>query len=232
MSISTVFNADCLADLFNYPDNFWDIAIVDVPYGLDACNMNLGDGVGVYRQPKKYKRGDWDQSPPPVEYFQQLRRVSREQIIWGANHFIDRMVGIFPINSPCWVVWDKNNGGSDFADCELAWASFDRPVRKVAYTWSGFIQGRMGDQKEEKIHPTQKPVYLYRWLLKTFGRSRDGQMTHPKILDTHMGSQSSRIAAHMEGFDYWGWEIDPYYFDQGNLRYQAELRKPTLNFPE
>lgn len=223
--VSEVTNRDCMVNLGCYPDNFFDLAIVDPPYGIGATNMQLGEGGGLYRGPKTYKRGEWDSEPPPPEYFRELFRVSRDQIIWGANHFISRL----PVqDSPCWVVWDKNNGETSFADCELAWTSFKSPARLVKFTWSGFIQGRMGDEKEDKIHPTQKPVYLYRWLMNKFAVSKDGAITHRKILDTHMGSQSSRIAAHVLGLDYYGWEIDADYFIEGNKRFAQETAQQSL----
>lgn len=213
-----------------YPDKFFDLAIVDPPYGIDVSNMKLGEGGGTWRTPKTYKRGNWDKESPAPQYFTELFRVSRDQIIFGANHFISRLPRQ---DSPCWVVWDKNNGGSSFADCELAWTSFDRPTRLVRFTWSGYLQGRMGDDKEEKIHPTQKPVYLYRWLMNKFAATKDGIITHRKILDTHMGSQSSRIAAYLLGLDYYGWEIDEHYFMEGCKRFGQETAQQSLfNFEQ
>ena len=207
-------------------DQSIDLAIVDPPYGIDVSNMKLGEGGGLYRAPKTYKRGDWDKEPPSPEYFRELLRVSRDVIIWGANHFISRLPADRQ-DAKCWIVWDKNNGDTAFADVELAWSTFDTSARLVKFTWSGFIQGRMGDEKEDKIHPTQKPVYLYRWLLNKFA-VKQGMITHRKIIDTHMGSQSSRIAAHLMGLDYMGWEIDPHYFDVGNERYKIETAQQSL----
>lgn len=225
--ISEVYNRDCMTNLGCYPDGFFDLGIVDPPYGIDASNMKLGEGGGLYRAPKTYKRGDWDKEPPPPEYFRELFRVCRDVIIFGANHFISRLPAERQ-DASCWVVWDKNNGETSFADVELAWTSFKCPARMVKFTWSGFIQGRMGDEKEDKIHPTQKPVYLYRWLLNKFAATKDGVITHRKILDTHMGSQSSRIAAHLLGLDYYGWEIDEDYFAEGNRRYAQETAQQSL----
>ncbi len=224
--ISNVFNIDCMTQLPLFPDKSFDLAIVDPPYGIDASNMKLGEGGGLYRAPKTYKRGDWDKEPPSPEYFRELFRVAKDVIIFGANHFISRLPADKQ-DASCWVVWDKNNGETSFADCELAWTSFDCPARLVKFTWSGFIQGRMGDDKEDKIHPTQKPVYLYRWLLNKFA-VKQGVITHRKILDTHMGSQSSRIAAHMLGLDYIGFEIDQDYFKEGGQRYAQETAQQSL----
>lgn len=225
--ISNARQGDCMVGLKNSPDKFYDLGIVDPPYGIDASNMKLGEGGGLYRAPKTYKRGDWDKEPPPPEYFTELLRVCKDVIIFGANHFISRLPADRQ-DASCWVVWDKNNGETSFADVELAWTTFDCPARLVKFTWSGFIQGRMGDEKEDKIHPTQKPVYLYRWLLNKFAVTKDGIITHRKILDTHMGSQSSRIAAHLLGLDYWGWEIDENYFNEGCERFKRETAQQTL----
>jgi site-specific DNA-methyltransferase (adenine-specific) len=225
--ISQANLGDCVAGLAEFPDRWFDLAIVDPPYGIDASNMKLGEGGGLYRAPKTYKRGNWDKKPPGPEYFRELFRVSRDQIIFGANHFISRLPPEKQ-DAPCWVVWDKNNGETSFADVELAWTSFKRPARLVKFTWSGFIQGRMGDEKEDKIHPTQKPVYLYRWLLNKFAATPDGTITHRRILDTHLGSGSSRIAAHMGGFDFCGWEIDEHYFLEAAKRFAQETAQQTL----
>lgn len=135
-------------------------------------------------------------------------RVSKNQIIFGANHFIERINK----NSSCWIVWDKDNGNSDFADCELAWTSFKTAVRKVKFRWNGMLQGDMKN-KQERIHPTEKPIRLYEWLLKNYAKQGD------KILDTHLGSGSSRIAAYNLGFDFWGYEIDKEYFDAQEQRF-------------
>lgn len=151
--------------------------------------------------------------PPPIKYFIELIRVSKNQIIWGANHFIN----LIPYPSPCWLVWDKDNGTTKFADCELAYTSFEYPVKKFKFTWNGMLQGDMKN-KETRIHPTQKPVKLYEWCLVNFAKQGD------KILDTHLGSQSSRIAAYKLGFDFWGFEIDKDYFEQGNQRFEKESK--------
>lgn len=215
--ISEVTNEDCMLMMARYPDKFFDLAIVDVPYGINASNMSLGEGGGLYRAPKTYKRGDWDRNSPSPEYWQELLRVTKNRIVWGANHFISDI----PFDSPCWIVWDKNNGGSDFADCELAYTSFESPVRLFKYTWSGFIQGNM-KSKEDKIHPTQKPAKLYFWMLNNYAAKGD------KILDTHLGSGSSRIAAYKLGFDFWGCEIDRDYFEAQEKRFKEAINEPLF----
>lgn len=153
--------------------------------------------------------------PPPVEYFQELTRISRNQIIWGAIHFISRM----PYDSSCWIVWDKDNGNNGYADCELAWTSFNKAVRKFKYKWQGMLQENMKN-KEQRIHPTQKPVDLYGWLLNNFANPGE------RIIDTHLGSGSICIAAHKLGFEMMGIELDPGYYNAAKQRllyHQAQL---------
>lgn len=204
------------------PDKAYDLAIIDVPYGIDAANMSLGKGLGLYRKGGNYKRGDWDKNSPDKKYWAELFRVSESQIIWGANHFISSI----PYDSPGWIFWDKNNGGSDFADGELAWSSFDKPLRKFKYTWSGFIQGDM-KRREDRIHPTQKPIPLYKWLLKHYAKLDD------KILDTHGGSMSIAIACYDLGFSLDLCELDEDYFKAGKARYEAHVAKyaPASEIP-
>ena len=205
MSESVVYNMDCIEEMKQYPDKWFDLAVVDPPYGIGASKGTWGST--NKGKVKNYGKKKWDNEPPSPEYFYELFRVSKNQIIWGANHFISRM----PYDSSCWIVWDKDNS-ADFADCELAWTSFDKAVRKFKFRWNGMLQENMKD-KEQRIHPTQKPVALYKWLLHNYAKAGD------RILDTHLGSQSSRIAAHDMGFDFTGFEIDKEYFDAGEKRF-------------
>ena len=152
-----------------------------------------------------------------TEFFAELERVSNNQIIWGANHFISRI----PFDSPCWIVWDKDNGKSDFADCELAWTSFKTSVRKFTFRWNGMLQGNM-KQKEFRIHPTQKPRFLYQWILQNYAKPND------KILDTHGGSMSIAIACELEGFDLDICEIDKEYFQAGVNAFNLHKRQQRL----
>lgn len=198
---SKVFNTDCLEAMKNYPDKYFELAIVDPPYGIGEANEKRMASRGT----TKYKGGDWDLHPPEKVYFQQLQRVSKNQIIWGANHFIQNIPNA---NSSCWIFWDKD-GYADFADGELAWCSFKTAVRKFKWTWDGFRK----QSPENRIHPTQKPVALYRWLLQNYAKEGD------KILDTHLGSGSSRIAADMEGYDFTGYELDADYFNASVKRF-------------
>jgi len=199
-----------------YEDNYFDLAIVDVPYGIDVTNQSQGKGGGVAKK-IEYKKTDWDKVAPNKEYFKELFRVSKNRIIWGANHFISRI----PYDSSCWIVWDKDNGGSDFADCELAWTNFKTSVRKIKWKWSGMLQQNMKN-KEQRIHPTQKPVKLYEWILMKYAKEGD------KILDTHLGSGSIAIACHNLGFDLTACELDKDYYDAAIDRIEKHKAQKRL----
>lgn len=206
----TLHNGDCMDILKSLPDKAFDLAICDPPYGIGANKMTLGNGK------RKIYRGenDWDKLPPPIEYFTELQRISKNQIIWGANHFISKM----PIDSSCWVVWDKGTGENDFADCELAWTSFTCPVRKYFKSWVG--SNAKEKFEKQRIHPTQKPMELYGFLLQKFAKPGD------KIIDTFLGSGSICLAAHTLGFEMLGIELDPIYYKAARQRllyHQAQL---------
>jgi site-specific DNA-methyltransferase (adenine-specific) len=208
-------NEDNMLLMSRYPDKYFDLAIVDPPYGIDVTNQSQGKGGGVAKK-IEYKKTDWDKYAPNNDYFQELIRVSQNQIIWGANHFISRI----PFDSACWIVWDKDNGETDFADCGLAWSSFKTAVRKFKWKWSGMLQQDMKN-KESRIHPTQKPVALYKWILKNYANQCD------KILDTHLGSGSIAIACHDLGFDLTACELDTDYFNASIKRlsdHQKQLK--------
>lgn len=208
---------DCMEGMKEIPDKYFDLAIVDPPYGIGESGKT-NKTRGKLAVPKDYKpfHGD-DLKSPDVEYFQELMRVSKNQIIWGANHYISKI----PYDSSCWIVWDKQNGESDFADCELAWTSFKTAVRKFEFRWQGLLQGNM-KAKEVRIHPTQKPVALYHWLLNNYAKEGD------KILDTHVGSASSLIACHDMDFEYLGFELDEYYYRMASERLEAHKAQLSL----
>lgn len=208
MPVSEVYNECCEVGMKRYPDKFFDLAIVDPPYGIGEDGRN-NHTRSVNAKAKDYRaKSRYDNATPGFNYFQELFRVSKNQIIWGGNYYIE-----FLKNTPCVIVWDKDNGENDFADCELAWTSFDTAVRKFKWRWQGMLQEDMKN-KQERIHPNEKPFQLYRWLLTNYAKPGD------KILDTHLGSQSSRIAAYDLGFDFYGWEIDKDYFEAGNKRFE------------
>lgn len=205
---ATLYNMDCMEYMAGLPDNAFDLAIVDPPYGIkqDGHRENNRSKLAVSTG---YHKALWDQPPPPPEYFRELERVSRNQIIWGGNH----MAALIAKNSPCWIVWDKFTSGG-FADCELAYTSFKTAVRKFDYPWNGMIQGFHGSKSknEIRIHPTQKPVALYEWLLTNY--AKPGQ----RILDTHHGSGSHAVATNNLGFELAATEIDEVYFNDSIKR--------------
>ncbi len=205
-----LFNMDCMEYITQFPDNYFELAIVDPPYGINMDGGKIGIDGNV--KASEYAKKNWDKFSPDEAYFKELRRVSKNQIIWGANHFVEKIPNP---SSPCWIVWDKEKIGGFFADSELAYTSFSSAVRNFKYQWHGMLQGDMKN-KEQRIHPTQKPVKLYEWLLKNY--AKDGE----KILDTHLGSASSAIAAHRMGFEFFGTELDSDYFQASIARFQRE----------
>ena len=217
LKLNELYNMDCMEGMAQFPDGYFDLAIVDPPYGINiAARGKVGSG-DAKTPSRTFTPSDWDTAPPAPSYFTELMRVSKNQIIWGANHFISRI----PFDSSCWLVWDKQNSTTDFADCELAWTSFKSAVRIFRFTWDGFRQGDM-KHKETRIHPTQKPVRLYEWVLSKF--SKPGY----KILDTHTGSASSLIACHRFDLPYIGFEINAEYYTAAKKRIDAETAQLRL----
>ena len=199
---SEVFNEDCIQVMKRYPDKFFDLAVVDPPYGLGD---KLTQG-GTWAS--KYDKGDasWDIAPP-AEYWEQLFRVSKNQIVWGGNYF-----GL-PSNR-CFIIWDKVAHMDTLADCEYAWTSFDRNAK---------IFKHVRNTSETRIHICQKPVKLYEWLLTNYAKK--GQ----KILDTHLGSGSSAIAAHYFGVDFVGCELDKDYFEAAKARFDMATKQLAMS---
>jgi site-specific DNA-methyltransferase (adenine-specific) len=211
-----LFNEDNMIGMARYPDGFFELAIVDPPYGIgESMKKRENNRTDKWKNPYKKEHSPklWDKFSPPAEYFPELRRVSNNQIIWGGNFFLDYLP-----STPCMVVWDKCNGNTDFSDCEIAWSSFDTAVRKFRWLWNGFQK----QKPEIRIHPTQKPVALYKWLLKNYAKPGD------KILDTHGGSMSSAIACHDMGYDCWIWELDEEYFNAGKARLERHMMQQRL----
>jgi site-specific DNA-methyltransferase (adenine-specific) len=199
-------NCDCMDLMAQYPDKHFKLAIVDPPYGIDIGNAGKGKWVS-----SRLERKDWDKIKPTEEYFSELIRVSKNQVVFGGNYF-----SLPP--SRCWIVWDKGAGfkGRDFAECELCWTSFDKNAKVFSYDplAKGDYHG--------KIHPTQKPVALYRWLLANYASEGDN------ILDTHLGSASSAIACHYAGYHLTGSELDADYFNASIERVKRETAQLTL----
>jgi len=199
-------NMDCLEAMKQMDDNQFDLAIVDPPYGINI-NNNMGRRKGDKKS--NYKKIDWDNETPIQKYFDELFRISRNQIIWGANYMIDKIKK----PSSCWLMWDKKfSEDVSFAQYELAWTSFDSSAKKF---------DKSPNQKN-RIHPTQKPVKLYEWILDNYANEGD------KILDTHLGSGSIALACHNRGFDLTGFEIDKEYFDNAVERLRVHQSQLTM----
>ena len=219
-----ITNEDNMQLMARYEDKHFDLAIVDPPYGIGASadsrvggsyTVNMG---GVKRKvaAKTYTPKDWDFKKPTIEYWQELKRVSKNQIVWGGNYFVENLT-----DSSCWVVWNKRNGENNNADCELAWTSFKTAVRVFDWKWNGMLQQNMKD-KEERIHPTQKPKALYEWLLMNYAESGN------KILDTHLGSGSIALACHNRGFDLVACELDTEYYNRALERLKTHQQQLTM----
>ena len=200
---SEVYNMDCLDYMRGLPDKTFALAIADPPYGINI-NESIGRRKGEKHSGRK--KATWDNVSPSKEFFKELFRVSRQQIIWGANHFIEKLPRK---NASCWLLWDKKfSDNVDFSQFEMAWTSFSGMTKKFEKSPS---------TNEYKFHPTQKPVALYAWILSKYA-------TGGVIFDPMMGSQSSRIAAYKLGFDYVGCELDKEYFDMGCERFNRECK--------
>lgn len=208
------FNVDCIEFMKSKPDKCYDLAIVDPPYGVNITgqfeNANKKGSKSMFKQTKGIVKKGWDNEIPTQEYFTELKRVSKNQVIWGGNYFLDYLG-----NTKCMLIWDKMNGTNNMADAELAWTSFDKAVRmfRMHHFSSGY---------EQKIHLTQKPKQLYRWILLNFAESG------MKILDTHGGSMTIAKACEIEGFDLDICEIDTEYFQAGVNAFNLHKRQQRL----
>ena len=219
------FNNDCLELMKTFPDNHFDLAVVDVPYGIgeDGSKNHTRSKMAVSKNYKGYSGND--KHAPGFEYWNELHRISKNQIVWGANHFISKL----PFDSSCWIVWDKENGENDFADCELAWTSFNTAVRKFKWKWHGMLQQNMKN-KQVRIHPNEKPIELYSWIIQNYAKPDF------KILDTHLGSSSIAIAVHKANvldkmnLHLTGIEIDADYFQAAMNRIKKHVSQGTLPF--
>ena len=206
---------DCMQGMKGTTDKYYDLAVVDPPYGIDIAEK-LANGWVSKAGGTKFEAKDWDKYTPTQEYWDELFRVSKNQIVWGGNYFISKIQR----DSPCWIFWDKNNGDSLFADGEMAWTSFDSPVRLAKIHWCG--SAAKHETGQNKIHPTQKPIALYDWIFAKYATKG------MKILDTHAGSMSSVISAMKNEMQITAYEIDADYFNAGKKRIETYLQQGNM----
>lgn len=229
---SVVFNADCLSAMKKMPDKLFDLCVCDAPYGRKEHGGRKRSGYVLQKNGSKiyvgdgnYAKQEWDNAPIGREYFEEIIRVSKNQIIWGENYYQI----VFGKGR---IVWDKCNGASDQSDCEIAYNSMNDRVDLFRFMWSGMMQGKsisegfimQGNKSlnEKRIHPTQKPVALYAWIFQKYSKE------NWRILDPFLGSGSSRIAAYDAGLDFVGYEIDKEYFDKQEERFKAHTAQMSL----
>jgi site-specific DNA-methyltransferase (adenine-specific) len=210
--MNIVHNLDCMEFMKEIPDKYYDLAICDPPYGIGE-DGGKNNSRGCLAKTTKFISKLWDRQKPTKEYFIELFRISKNQIIWGGNYFIENLY-----STSCFIIWDKDNGNTDFADCEVAWTSFKTAIRKFKFKYQGMLQEDMKN-KDIRIHPTQKPVALYKWLLQNYAKSND------KIFDSHVGSGSSRCACYELGFDFEGCEFDKDYWQAQEERFRIFKNK-------
>jgi site-specific DNA-methyltransferase (adenine-specific) len=212
----TITNEDNMALMARYPDKYFDLAVVDPPYGISQIAFRERQ-LTKNAKTKQYHNAVYKQSPPDQAYFDELHRVSINQIVWGANYYND-----FLPTGKQWIFWDKHTEETNFGDGELAYTSFVGGLKKFSFAWNGMLQGDMKN-KETRIHPTQKPVKLYDWIYKNY--LPEGG----KVLDTHLGSGSSRIAADKAGnIDFTGYELDTEYYEAQEKRWKDYKKQLTI----
>lgn len=227
--MNITYNMNCMEAMREMPDKAFDLAIVDPIYGdVKAGGYMTGKSRGGVGPHPEYDYEAWKQPKTDAAYFEELFRVSKNQIIWGGNYFAAEIGR----DSPCWIVWDKCNGDTKWADCELAWTSFDGAVRIIRFMWNGMLQGKNTSEghlmqgnkalNEVRIHPMQKPIPVYEWIMKKYAKPGD------KLLDTHLGSGTSRRAAYNLGFDFVGYEVVKSYFDLQEDAYARHIAQTSL----
>lgn len=227
------YNMDCMQGMKEFPDKYFDLAIVDPPYGRKEHGgrnrsgyVRQKNGSKIFVKDGQYENRKWDNEPPSEDYFNELMRVSKNQIIFGCNYFDYPLIGGR-------IVWDKCNDGSDQSDAEIAYCSMNDRIDIFRYMWRGMFQGKsitegtiqQGNKRlnEKRIHPTQKPVALYEWLLNRYAKPND------IILDTHVGSASSLIACYNTNHNFVGFELDSYYYELSKKRLDAEMAQMRLS---
>ena len=211
MKLKGFHNMDCMEGMKEIPDKYFDLAIVDPPYGIGIDGQKKYTAKNSKHSRREHIQKDWDSDIPGEEYFDELFRVSKNQIIWGANYFVQHLTE----GKKGWIVWDKGQHGLTMSDCELAYSSFDKPTRVK-------VINRVHIMTDGSIHPTQKPIKLYHWLLNNYAKAGD------KILDTHVGSASSLIACHDLKFEYLGFELDEDYYKTATERIKKHIAQVDI----
>jgi site-specific DNA-methyltransferase (adenine-specific) len=206
-----IYNQDCMEAMKEMSDNQFDLAIVDPPYGINRAGQKETFTKQKKHKRKYHKQKQWDNAIPNKYYFKELQRVSKNQIIWGANYFVKHLTK----GTMGWIVWFKGQIGLTMSDCELAYSSFHKATRVININ-------RVDLLKQNTIHPTEKPIRLYQWLLDNY--AKEGYT----ILDTHLGSGSIAIACHNLGYDLTGYEIDKEYFEAAQKRINIHKQQKRL----
>lgn len=215
MAKSIVTNEDNMVMMARYPDKYFDLAIVDPPYGIGIDGQKKSVNKNANYNRKYHEPKLWDKKIPDISYFNELFRVSKNQVIWGGNYFTEHLS---PTKS--WIFWYKGQNGLTMSDGELAWTSFKTVTRQIEINRGWVVM------EGNTIHPTQKTIKLYNWILQNYAKSND------KILDTHLGSGSSRLAAYDLGFDFYGCELDKDYFDAQEKRFSKHISQQKLFTPQ
>lgn len=211
LPVNRIICSDCLEVMKGWPDNCADLVLTDPPYGINAANYKRGGtkhGNSLAKS-RDYGYADWDKKPPSKEYFREMIRLGGEQIFFGGNYFANHLPP-----SPSWIVWDKDNGNNDYADCELIWTSHKKAVRKVKWKWHGMFQENMKN-KEKRVHPTQKPLGVMLWILERYSNPTD------LILDPFCGSGTTCVAVKLLGRNYIGIDISEEYCEIARARLRA-----------
>ena len=211
LEINKIYKMDALEGMRNVPDLFCDLVLTDPPYGIGETNeKNLTRG--KLAKTKDYGHYDWDLNHVDKPYFDEMFRISKNQIIFGGNYYIDYLY-----NSSCWIIWDKDNSGN-FADCELAWTSFNTAVRKIKHRWNGMLQEDMSN-KEKRYHPTQKPLRVIEWIIKNY--TKEGEL----VIDPFCGSGTTLVACKRLNRNFIGFDLCDEYIRVSKKRlYNVPLR--------
>lgn len=210
----SLYNCDCMELLRQTPDNYYCLSVVDPPYGIGAGGKSFKNGTSK-NSDGGFKDNDWDLNRPTYAYFKELQRVSKNQVVWGGNYFADMLPA-----KMCWLFWDKGTGDNSYADGELAWTSYQKAVKKVFISWVG----ANANNGAARIHPTEKPVKLYNWILANYAEKG------MKILDTHMGSGSIAIACHYAECYLTACELDQDYYREACKRIERETSQTAFSF--